>query len=217
MASAGSSPLTRGKRSSPKGPRDRLRLIPAHAGKTRRGCFRRGRSGAHPRSRGENFISQGQRLRGTGSSPLTRGKHTRLHVHDLPAGLIPAHAGKTTSSVMLISMIWAHPRSRGENPFGVGHRGGDIGSSPLTRGKQVLSESHTACLGLIPAHAGKTSAVARLSNSSRAHPRSRGENERVDFGGGVEVGSSPLTRGKLVLPGNGETELGLIPAHAGKT
>ena len=57
----------------------------------------------------------------------------------------------------------------------------------------------------------------RGSRSSRAHPRSRGENPGRRCGWvGVE-GSSPLTRGKHQKPDNGACNAGLIPAHAGKT
>ena len=51
---AGSSPLTRGKLSHGWWGAFSLRLIPAHAGKTRTRLHRRPRSTAHPRSRGEN-------------------------------------------------------------------------------------------------------------------------------------------------------------------
>ena len=72
----GSSPLTRGKH----GCRGRslvgLRLIPAHAGKTSPCRASRGRSPAHPRSRGENPTWRTGALTAWGSSPLTRGKHS---------------------------------------------------------------------------------------------------------------------------------------------
>ena len=51
---SGSSPLTRGKLVSVLAARDDAGLIPAHAGKTRRGFPRGVSRGAHPRSRGEN-------------------------------------------------------------------------------------------------------------------------------------------------------------------
>ena len=91
----GSSPLTRGKR-SPEAPRRRpVRLIPAHAGKTRRsGCPPLLRA-AHPRSRGENRRPGHANSSTRGSSPLTRGKPDERRGHALGAGLIPAHAGKT--------------------------------------------------------------------------------------------------------------------------
>ena len=71
--------------------------------------------------------------------------------------------------------------------------------------------------GLIPAHAGKTLLRLSRSRAARAHPRSRGENDRRTYPELARVGSSPLTRGKR---GHGRHVLGcsgLIPAHAGKT
>ena len=91
----GSSPLTRGK--PPGGPRagGACRLIPAHAGKTRRQRSPAGVIGAHPRSRGENDILNATGFRLTGSSPLTRGKRLGEDLGGFGGGLIPAHAGKT--------------------------------------------------------------------------------------------------------------------------
>ena len=92
---SGSSPLTRGKQGGsqwlPYGPR----LIPAHAGKTRRRTRTLARCGAHPRSRGENVTWRWPRCRPRGSSPLTRGKRAVIALTDDFVGLIPAHAGKT--------------------------------------------------------------------------------------------------------------------------
>ena len=73
--SDGSSPLTRGKQDGPNYIAGRLRLIPAHAGKT---CDKR--------MRGQD---------GAGSSPLTRGKLGCADEVGVCSGLIPAHAGKT--------------------------------------------------------------------------------------------------------------------------
>ena len=50
-----------------------------------------------------------------------------------------------------------------------------------------------------------------------AHPRSRGENEDDVLRDVVKDGSSPLTRGKRMLPSWKGPEDRLIPAHAGKT
>ena len=90
--------------------------------------------------------------------------------------LIPAHAGKTVFCVPLYVRGTAHPRSRGENrrdrrrhhfhdgsspltrgkPIGAINPGYGGGSSPLTRGKPVSPSLRFGGLGLIPAHAGKT-------------------------------------------------------------
>ena len=92
-----------------------LRLIPAHAGKTIDAAPARLVSAAHPRSRGENRRYQNLVPGFPGSSPLTRGKHSRRRRHLLDGGLIPAHAGKTRPCRGSGTGVWAHPRSRGEN------------------------------------------------------------------------------------------------------
>ena len=53
--------------------------------------------------------------------------------------------------------------------------------------------------------------------SSGAHPRSRGENNRIACGLLTICGSSPLTRGKLPDSEGWTPIIRLIPAHAGKT
>ena len=97
MKAAGSSPLTRGKLLVGGLVDAGAGLIPAHAGKTLSVMSVMGVCPAHPRSRGENTANPCATHLSTGSSPLTRGKHT-LWLG--PAGtdrLIPAHAGKTPS------------------------------------------------------------------------------------------------------------------------
>ena len=193
----GSSPLTRGKLERRPRRARRLRLIPAHAGKTtvRSGLWRK--TAAHPRSRGENGHCPTVTSTPSGSSPLTRGKRQMLRIGPLRQGLIPAHAGKTLSAY-----------SAGIFP---------MGSSPLTRGKRSGRDTHHTPLRLIPAHAGKTCKPLTLRSALGAHPRSRGENEIARAEDVNGNGSSPLTRGKP--PGTWYHFLvpRLIPAHAGKT
>ena len=94
----GSSPLTRGKL------RERVfhvvkpGLIPAHAGKTSHMASKHPSTWAHPRSRGENLLNAPPRPDSIGSSPLTRGKPSGGAVLHGGAGLIPAHAGKTSNA-----------------------------------------------------------------------------------------------------------------------
>ena len=77
----------------------RKRLIPAHAGKTLISFFEVRGAWAHPRSRGENHLLDRSAESLPGSSPLTRGKpFTQQHLTAV-WGLIPAHAGKTPSSL----------------------------------------------------------------------------------------------------------------------
>ena len=135
-AAVGSSPLTRGK------------LGPAPRWST---CLP-----AHPRSRGENGEDRELLASNGGSSPLTRGKrHTRSR-RRVRVGLIPAHAGKTLVTVAFGRERRAHPRSRGENMAPNLTGMAPAGSSPLTRGKPLISGQTAFPWRLIPAHAGKT-------------------------------------------------------------
>ena len=192
-------------------------LIPAHAGKTERWCPLNSTLRAHPRSRGENGQPVVDLIINVGSSPLTRGKRLDRSDHGTDSGLIPAHAGKTSTPLAGLQRARAHPRSRGENSLRHTSRCLQWGSSPLTRGKQATERECIETYRLIPAHAGKTILRGARPPRSRAHPRSRGENTarlvRVLRG----RGSSPLTRGKRRENRRERHARGLIPAHAGKT
>ena len=155
--SCGSSPLTRGKLLQAEGHALVAGLIPAHAGKTRPDPAPRRLSAAHPRSRGENFNRVQGRRSCRGSSPLTRGKLPTLSNSSRQRRLIPAHAGKTVELVPVVPGRTAHPRSRGENRTLSLMICISVGSSPLTRGKPASDRGHGTAVGLIPAHAGKTS------------------------------------------------------------
>ena len=213
----GSSPLTRGKLLGADEDAFAGGLIPAHAGKTLGMRTPASSRWAHPRSRGENMIHAMRACCALGSSPLTRGKQATDRDHHRIAGLIPAHAGKTSRGCLRSWSRWAHPRSRGENLRLYGLGAMNEGSSPLTRGKRGGGRRSRRGGRLIPAHAGKTHEVAEADKARGAHPRSRGENDGA--GGVVELpaGSSPLTRGKRRQQAAQQHATGLIPAHAGKT
>ena len=119
--------------------------------------------------------------------------------------------------VVLVAMIWAHPRSRGENHLSASAFTSAKGSSPLTRGKHHRRPDWRARPRLIPAHAGKTALGRQRRLPGPAHPRSRGENTADDALTAQPAGSSPLTRGKRVGVTLDAWRRGLIPAHAGKT
>ena len=237
-SSSGSSPLARGKRcGSPLSVAQRLAhprsrgenqaveaepqrcvwLIPARAGKTLVVLKIATMAPAHPRSRGENVSSSNSPASYRGSSPLARGKPGRQPRGGLRLRLIPARAGKTPTRSAHTSGPQAHPRSRGENAGPRHSTCPDLGSSPLARGKQRNSLTIRDAIGLIPARAGKTYRSSSDCRSASAHPRSRGENSLVRSATKDGSGSSPLARGKQVLPGPRSGLPGLIPARAGKT
>ena len=214
---SGSSPLTRGKHRTDSCGLPPGRLIPAHAGKTQCSSARLSAWPAHPRSRGENDALSPVCRAARGSSPLTRGKRRIRAAPARPRRLIPAHAGKTWLAFAARASIAAHPRSRGENALMGMIYSPEDGSSPLTRGKRDAFAPGVGDPGLIPAHAGKTSTRRCRRSRASAHPRSRGENfvpRRFQL---RQLGSSPLTRGKLTLGSASSSVTGLIPAHAGKT
>ena len=214
---AGSSPLTRGKLRGWPGRRRCRGIIPAHAGKTPPARPRRLPSTDHPRSRGENFQSWVANLPAPGSSPLTRGKRRRGHTVFRGAGIIPAHAGKTSGPTPRTHSAWDHPRSRGENNVNTSASTFTEGSSPLTRGKPLSLPVGSLGIGIIPAHAGKTAVPPGWLAGHRDHPRSRGENYATRRNPANPTGSSPLTRGKRRDQLRHRRVTGIIPAHAGKT
>ena len=152
---------------------------------------------AHPRSRGEHLRAAHRQHELAGSSPLTRGALRFARAITGLQGLIPAHAGSTSTP-------W---------------RPGKVlcGSSPLTRGAQELSPARRTRAGLIPAHAGSTHWWGEALADSGAHPRSRGEHHLGCGVGNHHLGSSPLTRGALLFSQFTAGAKGLIPAHAGST
>ena len=213
----GSSPLTRGARALLPLGASLLRLIPAHAGST--GYIDAGRqlTAAHPRSRGEHRADLDAKKPEPGSSPLTRGARGGAIPRCASVGLIPAHAGSTTSATWLTRTRWAHPRSRGEHSLPWLRYGTVRGSSPLTRGALESPTSRGTLSGLIPAHAGSTAAPQIRPAKSGAHPRSRGEHGLIVKQHNPLTGSSPLTRGAPTPSTSLATSSGLIPAHAGST
>ena len=152
-----------------------------------------------------------------GSSPLTRGKREIGKSKPRDPRLIPAHAGKTRAQALSWRPQWAHPRSRGENQPRGRDRTARCGSSPLTRGKPAIGLERIGRARLIPAHAGKTGQALVDPRAPWAHPRSRGENVKAEQKEEDMQGSSPLTRGKLLIEYRLRTRPRLIPAHAGKT
>ena len=146
-----------------------------------------------------------------------RGKRANSIDDCVERGLIPARAGKTTSSPPTAARPSAHPRACGENAQVYNDILPTGGSSPRVRGKLSPHRYDAARVRLIPARAGKTLPGVPEYGEEPAHPRACGENgdkERtVPFG----VGSSPRVRGKLREGDHAGLPARLIPARAGKT
>ena len=109
----GSSPLTRGGPPCGLIARRPPGLIPAYAGRTWKAKAANEWPGAHPRLRGADNALKRASHHASGSSPLTRGGPARVPRPHPSAGLIPAYAGRTSSSVRSLAQSRAHPRLRG--------------------------------------------------------------------------------------------------------
>ena len=156
LAPIGSSPRVRGKQRRRENGGSDTGLIPACAGKTCRGSrFSRART-AHPRVCGENGRRDVLIHADPGSSPRVRGKPPTRPCARPRGGLIPACAGKTSSSPRAPSRAWAHPRVCGENFLAYFQEMRPDGSSPRVRGKLEHCLQAVHRFGLIPACAGKT-------------------------------------------------------------
>ena len=193
----GSSPHTRGARSSNRNPRKCRRIIPAYAGSTLPPRTISCPWTDHPRIRGEH--------RRHSAGPRTRYR------------IIPAYAGSTKSSRKGPSRGLDHPRIRGEHYACTVVTELGEGSSPHTRGALACGQGMSSRTGIIPAYAGSTCDRAFRRYSSTDHPRIRGEHDRNTATQAMIMGSSPHTRG--APPRNRLTvhREGIIPAYAGST
>ena len=193
----GSSPHTRGLRVEEFPPRVDAGIIPAHAGFTL--C---GRSVGlwcpdHPRTRGVYPSGPSPASTLSGSSPHTRGLPVVRFSEDEDAGIIPAHAGFTTSPPELSVPAADHPRTRGVYNFNVLWSGWRDGSSPHTRGLLCGGVLVAGSPRIIPAHAGFTTLTCCPGACRTDHPRTRGVYSHAASHEAARGGSSPHTRGLL--------------------
>ena len=140
-----------------------------------------------------------------------------LWVQLLGAGLIPARAGSTAHSLGPIVEGRAHPRPCGEHRLRLSRQPMCLGSSPPVRGAQHRAQCLPWFVGLIPARAGSTDKYARISETSRAHPRPCGEHKVLGASPLAVEGSSPPVRGAHGTNNPVGHKPGLIPARAGST
>ena len=159
MATAGSSPHTRGARLSYGVFHTFWRIIPAYAGSTKFWQFLATRSRDHPRIRGEHRICWNRILVPRGSSPHTRGAPAVRPLHRRRSRIIPAYAGSTRPGPRRTALDRDHPRIRGEHYKVEGGKKLRPGSSPHTRGALPGHDPTADRSRIIPAYAGSTVSV----------------------------------------------------------
>ena len=142
----------------------------------------------------------------------------KIAVNSRPCvGCSPAWAGKSARARHSARYTRDHPRSCGEKCTARYYQAEVAGSSPLMRGKVAAAGRAPDQRGIIPAHAGKRLTVRLPARPSRDHPRSCGEKLLLKLPPPIELGSSPLMRGKdLFQPAHADRH-GIIPARAGKS
>ena len=126
-----------------------------------------------------------------------RGKGRRWSCPGACSGITPAHAGKSASLVSRHKPNRDHPRTCGEKSFCRPSMAAILGSPPHMRGKDTLDVRIRDCLGITPAHAGKSRCPALRNDYFWDHPRTCGE--------------------KHVVFTMAYDDFGITPAHAGKS
>ena len=151
------------------------RITPACAGKSiwKPGKMKSGRD--HPRVRGEEIAAATGATGEEGSPPRARGRVVSFPLKFRARGITPACAGKSIVGVAAITVIWDHPRVRGEEKLNWKVGIGLEGSPPRARGRGLLYASYQLAVRITPACAGKSSASHFLRLSIWDHPRVRGE------------------------------------------
>ena len=152
-----------------------MRITPAYAGKSADRDEGRASVEDHPRLRGEKATAGWWLHYKMGSPPLTRGKGIYRRDERAALRITPAYAGKSVEQDPVAYAVKDHPRLRGEKPDYEIDVMRELGSPPLTRGKEAgqarIGQQH----GITPAYAGKSSSSCVLLSPAEDHPRLRGE------------------------------------------
>ncbi len=85
-----------------------------------------------------------------------RGKERSEHRITVPAGITPAHAGKSILGFPGLVVNGDHPRACGEKPIPPFTQHPEQGSPPRMRGKVTERLNHLYAIRITPAHAGKS-------------------------------------------------------------
>ena len=130
---------------------------------------------------------------------------------------IPACAGSTKSLGWPWLRPWDHPRIRGVHYPVRRSSASASGSSPHARGLRACSVIYFLCRRFIPACAGSTKKIFLGFSLFWVHPRMRGVHATDGIFNGLVVGSSPHTRGPLLVQRFPRGLFRFIPACAGST
>ena len=94
---------------------------------------------------------------------------------DLPFGITPAWAGKSSSVRVAMVGFWDHPRVGGEKTPRRSSMNTVRGSPPRGRGKVLEQATSLTAPRITPAWAGKSFSITARGRVRRDHPRVGGE------------------------------------------
>ena len=150
-------------------------ITPAHAGKRNEVSVDEIELKDHPRTCGEKIYKISTFASFCGSPPHMRGKAFDSKVTNSLSRITPAHAGKSYDFDAWIAQIEDHPRTCGEKGRQLFFSRRSLGSPPHMRGKEMNLKNFFVCIGITPAHAGKSVENAITKAIERDHPRTCGE------------------------------------------
>ena len=194
-----------------------IRFIPAQAGNTSITAPVNLRPPVHPRAGGEHWDARVNYVHPAGSSPRRRGTPSASRALSMIGRFIPAQAGNTRDSTVIISLPPVHPRAGGEHTLPVNHFRAVIGSSPRRRGTRPVRRHVLRQLRFIPAQAGNTTLVDFVASHQAVHPRAGGEHDITNEINQIPIGSSPRRRGTPWSSEYRPPGRRFIPAQAGNT
>ena len=152
-----------------------------------------------------------------GSSPRMRGSPVARVAARHEAGIIPAHAGLTSTCLRPMRRRQDHPRACGAHAAPSPASTRETGSSPRMRGSRRVYGVGAILEGIIPAHAGLTTGQKHKKKKEGDHPRACGAHVILSQSKMSSSGSSPRMRGSLDTGAVKSYSDGIIPAHAGLT
>ena len=150
-------------------------ITPAHAGKRTLIASERQSNWDHPRPCGEKRSTTSTNVWQMGSPPPMRGKDGHSIRIGRDRGITPAHAGKSTALRLSSTKARDHPRPCGEKAPAVPVFVIAEGSPPPMRGKVEHIVRLAKEVRITPAHAGKRTSIALLTDVKEDHPRPCGE------------------------------------------
>ncbi len=160
VSSSGLSPLARGTPIHILINHQNKRFIPAGAGNSQYHYIKECRIPVYPRWRGELGAVFTVHCANLGLSPLARGTHILIGIHELRPRFIPAGAGNSATRWQSSYPTTVYPRWRGELFFQLQHCCCIDGLSPLARGTLNQVVVLSAAGRFIPAGAGNSARQA---------------------------------------------------------